>query len=214
MERKNVGIYVIASIVVILIGTGFFFVFDSIGTLRTDVRNLEMALELANKERQATIVIPTQKEETQGITTTTTPEQIPDATVLTAVPTAILMDMQPDGTSPSQANLSVSVESINKNSDGTISLNFKVYTNKATGNSSLDPSKIFGIISMDSDNIQPFRINGQFSAMPPKSVVSGSVLFRVSQGQSTIIFQIGSGENAKFYEVDFFKKTYKETVIG
>lgn len=214
MERKNVGIYIIACIVIILVVTGFFFVFNSIGTLRTDIKNLEMALELANKERQATIIVPTQEEKTQEITTTTTPEQIPDATVLTAIPMAILLDMQPDAISPSQANLSVSVESANKNSDGTVSLNFKIYTNKAVGNSTLDPSKIFGIISMDSDNIQPFRINGQFSAIPPKSVVSGSVFFRISQGQSTIIFQIGSGENTKFYEVDFFKKTYKETIIG
>jgi hypothetical protein len=215
MERNNTGIYVTLGVILILIIAGFFFVFNSLGTLRTDVRNLEMALELANKERQATIIVQEPKEKTpETKETTSTPEKNPEIKILSTVPTAILMDVLPSAASPSQSKVTVSVESIDKNSDGTTSLSFKIYTNKATGNSSIDPIRIFGIVSMDSDNIQPFRVTGQFSSIPPKSVAPGSVFFRISEGQSTFILQVGFGENVKFYEIDFFKKTYKETVIG
>lgn len=216
MERKNIGIYIAIAIVFIFAVTGFFFTFDSIGTLRTDVRNVEMGLELANKERQATPVEQPQKQETQGAkNTTSSEEQTTDiVTSIAAVPTAILMDIQSNPDLLPQTNLSLSVESVNKNSDNTLSVNFKIYTNKAAGYSSIDPSKIFSIVALDSDNIEPFKTNGRFSSMPAKSAISGSVLFKISQAQNNIILQVGSGENMEFYEIDFRDKSYKETVIG
>lgn len=215
MERKNTGIYIIISLIFVFAVVGFFFTFDSIGTLRTDVRNVEMALELANKERQATPVEQLIKKEVPEIkNTTSSEEQAPKTITSVTVLTAILMDIQSSTALLPQTNLSLSVESINKNSDNTLSINFKIYTNKATGNSSIDPSKIFSIIALDSDNIESFKTNGQFSSMPAKSVISGSVLFRISQTQNTLILQVGYGENIKFYEVNFSDKSYKETVIG
>jgi len=216
MERKNTGIYIIIGLVFIFATVGFFFTFNSIGTLRTDVRNVEMALELANKERQATPVEQLIKKEVLEVkNTTSSEEQTPEiVTSVATVPTAILMDVQSSPVLLPQTNLSLSVESINKNSNNTLSVNFKIYTNKATGNSSIDPSKIFSIVALDSNNIESFKTNGQFSSMPAKSVVSGSVLFRISQAQNTIILQVGYGDNIKFYEVNFSDKSYKETVIG
>jgi len=216
MERKNVGVYVVIALVFVFTLTGFFFVFDSIGTLRTDVRNVEMALELANKERQATPVEqPIKKVDQEPKNATSSDEQAAEVvTSIATVPTAILMDVQSSPTSLPQTNLTLSVESINKNSNNTLSVNFKIYTSKATGNSSIDPSKIFSIVALDSDNIESFKTNGQFTSIPPKSVVSGSLLFRISQAQNTVILQVGYGENIKFYEVNFSEKSYKETVIG
>ncbi|MEW6617084.1 MAG: hypothetical protein AB1333_01545 [Patescibacteria group bacterium] len=216
MERKSVGLYVTIALVFVFALTGFFFVFDSIGTLRADVRNVEMALELANKERQATPVEqPIKKEVPEIKNTTSSEEQAPETvTSVATVPTAILMDVQSSPTLLPQTNLSLSVESISKNSNNTLSINFKIYTNKATGNSSIDPSKIFSIVALDGNNIESFKTNGQFSSIPPKSMISGSILFRISQAQNTVILQIGYGENIKFYEVNFSEKSYKETVIG
>jgi len=216
METKNTAIYIIIILVFVFMVAGFFFVFDAIGTLRTDVRNVEMALELANKERQATPVEPAAKKEIPEVKNTTSSENQTSETVKTTatVLTAILMDIQSSPILLPQTNLSLSVENINKNSDNTVSVNFKIYTNKATGNSSIDPSKIFSIVALDSDNIESFKTNGQFSSMPAKSVISGSVLFRISQAQNTLILQVGYGENIKFYEVNFSDKSYKETIIG
>lgn len=216
MERKNTGIYLTIGLIFVFVVVGFFFTFDSIGTLRTDVRNVEMALELANKERQATPVEqPIKRVDQESKNTTSSEEQATEVfTNIATVPTAILMDVQSSPILLPQTNLTLSVESINKNSNNTISINFKIYTSKATGNSSIDPAKIFSIVALDSDNIESFKTNGQFSSIPPKSVISGSVLFRISQAQNTIILQVGYGENTKFYEVNFSEKSYKETFIG
>jgi len=69
-------------------------------------------------------------------------------------------------------------------------------------------------VNLEGENQKAILTEGQFDSMPPNSAVVGKLIFDGSPTTNTIILQVGYGENLKFYEFNFIKRTYKETVIG
>lgn len=210
MKQGNGNIYTILFVFAMLVIAGFFFVFDAIGTLRTDIKNVEMAFELF--ERNETEITKVEKENTSIPSTLENPPETQNEGIV--VPTAILFKTLSSPSLLPRTDITLSVEKIVKMENGDVRVYFKAFTNEATGYSSIDPASLFQIISLEGDNLKPSSVDGQFSSMPPKSAVSGSVLFNPKEKRDTLILQTGDSGQIKFYEVNFLKKTYKETEIG
>lgn len=209
MEKDNV-IYI--ALVLVAIGTmaGFYFVFDKISTLSTSVNNMALTLELSKNVQAPVQSAPTST--TQSTTTASTP-QISTPTGIT-IPTAILFDERSGAALLPQATTTIVVEGVTKNNDGSVEVNIKAFTSNASSYTAIDPKEFFAIINLDGNNIAPSDTQGLFQSMPPKSSVTGRVTFTPAANRNTLILQVGTGDTMKFYEFDFTKKSYKETIIG
>lgn len=218
MDRDNRGIYIISIILTLFVLGGFLLIFDTIGSLRGDIKNLESSVNLVMKwksENEKIVTQPTAPTtpETSGVKNP--PQESETNTVQDiTIPSAIIFETKSSAALLPQINITVTVEGVAKSSDGTIIVNFKAFTSQATGYSALEPRDFFELVSLEGDNQKVVKVDGQFSSIPPKSASSGAAYFKVVPTQNTIILQIGTGENLKFYEFNFLKKTYKETVIG
>lgn len=218
MERDNKGIYIVSIILTLFVLGGFLLVFDTIGSIRGDVKNLESSMDLLvrwKSENEKVVTQPTAPT-TPEIGGVKNPPQEPETNTVPdiTIPSAIIFETKSSMALLPQINITVTVEGVAKTSDGTIIVNFKAFTSQATGYSALEPRDFFELVSLEGENQKVIKMDGQFSSIPPKSASSGAVYFKVGPTQNTIILQIGAGENLKFYEFNFLKKTYKETVIG
>ena len=212
MPQSNGPIYAVIVAFALLVLSGFFITFDKISSLSAEVKNLELQLKLTGTPSSQQSAIPTpQSPEGQD---KNSPEGREPKTEVSAIPTAIIFDTQSSKNLLPQTKVTITVESVSKTLDGTVSVNIKAFTGEANGYSALEPWNLFEIISLDGNNQKAFRTDGSFNSMPAKSAVIGSVLFKISAAQPTIILQVGITESARFYEIDFDKKTYRETTIG
>ncbi len=209
------GIYISIIAVAIIIITGFIFVFDSISALKSDVNNIELALEFKNgSENQDIKATGTEAiiiaEDNRDTATSTNPKdygiEIPTGIIFSAKSSAALLP---------QTTLTVTIESIIKYDDGNIAVNFKVFANEASGYVAFEPKYEFQLIN-PSDGLEQkaFKVTGTFDAIPPKGVSSGTLMFQGFSERRSVILQTNSGENTKFFEIDFADRTYKETVLG
>ena len=210
MENDK-AIYVLFLIFAIAVMAGFYFVFDKISTLSTEVKNMELTLQIGNRE---TNVIPTP---TSTPATPTTPLPTSTPVVVSTdivIPTAIIFNALSSSALKPQATTTIMVENVSKADDGTIALSVKVFTSNATSYTAIDLKDQFWIINLNGDNEAASRVEGQFQSMPMKSSITGKVFFTPTKERNSFILQIGSGDEIKFYEFDFLKKTYTETEIG
>lgn len=215
MDRDNKGVYIVSIILTLFVLGGFLLVFDTIGSLRGDMKNLESSVDLVMKwksENEGVVTQPTTP--TTPETENTPQEPVVDKTPSILVPSAIIFEAKSSAALLPQVNVTITIEGVEKNSDGAVAINFKAFTNQASGYSALEPRDFLEIVSLEGENQKVIKVDGQFGSIPPKSASSGAAYFRVAPTQNTIILQIGTGENLKFYEFNFLKKTYKETVIG
>ncbi len=215
MERTDRGPYILVVVFALLVLAGFYFMFDRISGLDADVKNLELQTQLAQKTEPTTPSSPTPSP------TTTSPTPAPtegptgnNSSEEVSIPTAIVLAASSSPSLQPQAPLTITVDSVSQATDGTITLNFKVYTSDATSYSAFDASSTFQIVNLNGDNFMATNITGQFSSMAPGSSVGGNVQFLVPGNPNPIILQVQTGQDFKFYEIDFVKQTYKETVIG
>ncbi len=210
MEKDNV-LYIALIIVVIAVMAGFYFVFDKLSSLSTQVSNMALTLELGKN-----IQAPAQ---TAPVTATTTPvasqpTEAPASASGITIATAILFDAQSSSALLPQATTTIEVESVTKNDDGSLLVNLKAFTSNASSYTAIQPKDFFAIVDLSGENVAPSNVEGLFQSMPPKSSVTGRVTFTPAANRNTLILQVGSGDNARYYEFDFLKKSYKETIIG
>ena len=182
---------------------GFYVAFDKIGTLDTRLDTLEFS-PLASSAAETTT----------PETSSTEPFSIADSSGSVSIPSAILFETQSSPQLKPQSMLVVTVETVQKKSDGTIAIGLKVFTNEAASYTAFDPRSFFEIIDLEGRTNRVVDVVGQFSSMPPKSAVSGVVLFQESPERQTVILQITAGDTLKHYEFDFSQRTYKEIVLG
>ncbi|MEK7465371.1 MAG: hypothetical protein AAB631_01180 [Patescibacteria group bacterium] len=213
MNTTDKGPYIVLLVFAMLALTGFFFMFDKIGNLQSEVKNLELALQLAEQKNTASAQpsMPTLPAPTNppAPAPTSTPTQ---STV--EIPTAIIFTASSSPLLAPQTSLSVTVESAARAEDGTLTLSIKVFTSQASSYSALDTKSFFELVDLNGDNQSPVAITGAFSSMPPKSAITGTVQFQMLPAKKTGIIQMRTGDDMKFYEFDFEKRTYRETVIG
>ncbi|MDI6821241.1 MAG: hypothetical protein QMD65_03690 [Patescibacteria group bacterium] len=212
MNENNGLVYITIVIFALLVLSGFYLIFDKISAVKSDVKNLELKLELLSKEKKESPLIvqnePTKN--TENIPTTPTNQN----QTTTVIPTAIIFDASSSPILQPQTKITITIENISKTEDGTVKVNFKAFTNEATSYSALEPRDLFQLLNLEGDNQKPFDVTGQFNSIPPKNAVAGSVIFKILPTQNSIILQTGFNENIRFYEFNFLRKTYKETVIG
>ncbi|MDI6733923.1 MAG: hypothetical protein QMD50_00310 [Patescibacteria group bacterium] len=212
MNKNNGLIYTTIVIFALLVLSGFYLIFDKISSIKSDVQNLELKLELISQNKKESPII-TQNEPTKNPEATSTTPTNQNQTAI-VMPTAIIFDASSSPVLQPVTKITITVDTLSKSDDGSIKVNFKAFTNEATSYSALEPRDLFQLINLNGDNQKPIDLSGQFNSIPPKNAVSGSVIFKIPPTQDLIILQTGSGENLKFYEFNFLRKTYKETVIG
>jgi hypothetical protein len=212
---KNEGlIYFVIVILAFLVLGGFYFVFDKISALDTDVKNNELNLQLLSKN--SVPVSPTLPPNQTPTSTQDNPQNqdnIPSANDI-IIPTGIIFTVNSSPGLQPQTSVTVTIDNIAKKPDGTITVTLKAFTSQATSYSALDPASFLQYVSLDSDNQNPMNGSAIFNSMPPKSVSTGIVTFRIDPAKTTFILQTGQGDNPNFYQIDFIKGTYKETSVG
>lgn len=219
------SLYVAIAVVVIFVLAGFFLIFNSIGSLRNDLKNLELTVALRTQNQTTTtteentsenqdipkiIIEKDQRQETGKATTTPKDDG-------TAIPTAIVFENDSSPILLPQTKITIVVDNVVRYSDESIAINFKAFTDKASGYSAIDPKEIFQLVRIGEETDvwqKPIETKGKFDSIPQKSVSSGAVLFRGFPGKNTIILQTGTGNATRFFEFNFSTKTYKEVVLG
>lgn len=191
--------------------TGFYIVFDKMSMLSSSVKNVELTLEMKN---QAVTTPQTPGTETisSPIPTSTPPAEPEEGGIV--ISSAILFETPSSSALSPQSPLTVTIERATKLSDGTIRIGVKIFTAQASSYTAISFDDLIQVLNLDGNNQKSSQVIGSFSSMPPKSAVSGALLFKLPTDKNTFILQVGSGDTMKFYEFDFGKKIYKETVIG
>ncbi len=212
MEKDNV-IYIALIIVVLGVMAGFYVVFDKIATLSTTVSNMALTLELSKNVQSPAQTAPAP---TSSQSTATAQSSVPQPTVSLGIniPTAIIFDAQSSSALLPQATTTIEVENVAKNEDGSLAIDVKAFTSNASSYTAIEMKDLFAVVDLNGENMVPADIRGSFQSMPPKSSVTGRIIFNPAANRNTIILQVGAGDNIKYYEFDFTKKSYKETIIG
>lgn len=192
---------------------GFFLTFDSLGDMRNEVRDIRTSVELLSRAEEAPEPVYPSGEEPAGDSENGSQEPSNPVQGI-SIPTAILFDTTSSPALQPQVRLSVGIENVVKTPDGTVVVNFRIYTSKASGYTALNISDIFQVIFLDGEDMRPSSVTGSFQSIPPKSMVLGSVEFSLSPDADSVILQAGPLESARFYTFDFSRETYKETPLG
>ena len=209
MKRgKNKNLYVVLVIFILLVLVGFYLILSEINNLRNDVRNIEFALEISKKEND--IIGEATSTETNEDALSQKEERA------LVIPTAIIFETLSSPLLSPQTKITVTIEGVSKSEDGTVRINIKAFTNEATAYSALEPRDLFELLDLDAGGVtqKPFNIEGSFNSIPPKSSVSGNIMFKIEPTKNSIILQISYNGTIKYYELNFSKRTYKETVLG
>lgn len=208
---NNKTLLTILVIFVLVAIVGFYVAFDKIATLSTTISNLQLTQQIKNQGTAST-PIPTPAPTTQ--TTSTNQSAVAQPDLVAKISTAIIFETNSSSALLPQASTTLTIENISKMSDGSIVADIKAFTSNATSYTAIDPKEIFFVVNTDGNSETATQVNGRFQSMPPKSSVSGQVIFKPSTARDSYIIQVGTGDDTKFYEFDFVKKSYKETVIG
>ncbi|MGC9603422.1 MAG: hypothetical protein ABSF47_03050 [Minisyncoccia bacterium] len=212
---KNEGlIYFVIVILAFLVLGGFYFVFDKLSSLNTEVKNVELNYQLASKGSVTTPAPSTTSTSENGQNNSGNQNPTTPGTSDIVVPTGIIFTVSSTPALQPQSPITITMDNVTKKSDGTIVVTLKVFTSQAGSYSAIDPTNFIQYVSLDSSNQIPTNVSPIFDSMPPKSVVTGTVSFQLDPSKSVIILQVGQGDNPKFYEINFGTGTYKETVIG
>jgi len=219
MEKTDKTIYVVVIVFAILVLGGFFFLFNKIGNLQTDLKNSELSFEAYKNQTgssqtnaSAPINPPVNPVPNQNPKQNNNVNSNPPAE--TAVDTAILFDATSSAVLQPQTKITINIEKVSKAADGKITVGFKAFTSEATGYSAFEPRDFFEVVNLNGDNIKPISVTGNFTSLAPKSSTAGEIIFKITPDQNTLILQINAGENIKFYEFNFTNQTYKETILG
>jgi len=162
----------------------------------------EPALPASDSAAKKETAVPTEEKTTTEKTT-----DIPTSIIFSTISSPLLLP---------QSNLTVTVEkaSLSKTNQ-TVSLNLKIFTSESDAFNAIEPTPLFAIFEKNSGELkQPIGLNGPFNQLPPRSAVSGQIIFQANSDQNAFIFKIGENDQVKFYEFDFNKKTYRETTVG
>lgn len=207
--RNDRGPYIFLMIFAFLVLGGFYFVMSEVLAIKSTLKNLEFSIEQISK-REA---ISTQSTPAVVEKQTTTEPAPPPKTDIT-IPTAIIFTQLSSSLLEPQTPITVTIEGVTRELDGTVIVGIKAYTNEAVSFSSLDVNQLFSIIDMTGTTQKPLFVNGSFNSIPAKNVASGGLVFKTDPVRATVILQVGTVENARFFEFNFSTKTYRETPLG
>lgn len=212
MNMKDLTLFVILAV---LLG-GFYLILNNVSQLSDDVRSMEIAMHFFGQNNGGVDSIISEGQKKSVVLTSSTSTSVGLATDdIITIPTAIIFQIVSSPLLQPQTNIPIIAESVSKKRDGQISVNVKAFTSEAEAYSAIELRDLFELIDLQGENQKPLQVTGGFSSIPPKSVVNGGIIFKIKPEQKTMILQIDmGGDRVKYYEFNFEKKTYKETVIG
>lgn len=205
-------IYSIIAILAIVIAVLFYFIFNQLNILDSQVKNVELNLELALRSDVATSTVSSTSMSASTDTTNNPP--VVEQGGGSIIPTGIILNATSSPLLQPQATIVLIVQDVAKQTDGKIFVHLKASTEKAQSYSAIDPKEFFQLVSLSSDNQQALAVDGAWNSMPPQGTVQGTVMFQIDPSQTSVILQTGKGDAVKFYQFDFQTKTYKEVVLG
>jgi hypothetical protein len=198
--------YILFSFICIIALGGFYITFSELKVVQNEIESMRIAFQLSEVESRDAAE---KKEETsKEVATPEAPDSkntISTAIIFTALSSPLL---QP------QANTAVIIEGVSEDSPESLTVHIKAFTNEATSYSALDAGSMFEIVDLKGLNRRARSTSGNFDSMPPKTAISGEVVFARSPEESTVILQVNTGEEVRHYEFNFEQKTYKEIVLG
>lgn len=206
--------YILAGVGLVFFGA-FYLLLSNIADLKNQVNNLETAIHLL--EIKDAPLTPAVKDDGQQ---SVSPAPQATSTKITAsdsvvIPTAIIFNVLSDPSLQPQVKIPVAVESVSKSAEGDVTVSFKVFTNETDSYSAVEPRDFFEIVNLAENNERPVQVNGNFKSMPPRSIATGSAIFKIKPDKKTLILQIRMDDgNVRNYEFDFTKKSYKEAILG
>lgn len=212
MKTKDLAMILL----LVVLGGGFYLTLSNLSSLRDEVRNLEIALHLSReKGTPINSIISEGQKNAVVIAPSTSTQVVSNQQEQVIIPTAIIFNTKSSPLLQPQANIPMIIESVAKAGDGQVVINIKAFTSEAESYSAIEPRDLFEMIDLVEVNQKALQVNGGFQSMPPKSVVTGSVLFKIKPEQKVMILQISTGDGGfRHYEFNFEKKSYKETEIG
>lgn len=215
--KNNGALYALLAIFALLVLSGFYFIFEKISNLRSELKNFELSLQILEEkinDIETANKNPGTENQRKLDDNLEPTNPINNETEEATINAAILFEIQSSPILQPQTKITMLIEKVAKLTVGTIKLSFKAFTNEATTYSTIEPRDFFELVNLTGDNQRPLAVNGQFTSIPPKNSAAGEIIFKIEPNQNTFILQVGDGENLKFYEFNFSKKTYKETVLG
>ncbi len=208
--HNDKSLYAVITIFALLVLAGFYLTFDKIAALQTAVKNTELALAMKDKGTETVPETPKEEKPPETVPTSTSVGAVTE----TLIPSSILFTAESGPALLPQVPITVTIESATRRSDNTVRFTIKAFTAAASSYTALDVGSLVQLIDADGNKTRSTEITGSFSSMPPKSSVSGSILFSIPAGRNTVILQVGPDDTAKYYEFDFGKKLYRETILG
>lgn len=194
------GIYVFLVVLTVAILAGFYVIFRQLNVIQQVVLNSpENTQPVATSTASSTIG-------------TSTPPVIATGTV--SIPTGIIFTTLSSPILQPQANVTVTIESVAKSPDGTITVNLKVFTDQAASYSALNPSDVLALVDLQNGNQSVFGTTGNWSSMPPNGVTTGTATFKTNPNVTSVILQVGAPSTATYYQFNFTTQSYKQTVLG
>lgn len=191
----------------ILMLVGFYFTLNKLSTLSRDFQNFESQTRLQNQINNFPAATTTPSEADQSAPTA-------DATSEVVIPTSIIFNASSSPVLTPQTNLTVTVENVAKAQDGTITVNVKIFSSEAGSYSAIDAKGLFELVDLNGSNQNPLSATDSFNSIPPQNAVTGSLTFKTDPRNTTVILQIGGGDQIRFYQFDFVKQNYKEMILG
>lgn len=214
MKDAGLKIIIIISLLILIALISLIWQMDrKINLLNNQLAVLNLKNCPATEEKSAASIststlIPAPTQETLVSKDNNSNVEIPASIIFSTLSSPLLLPQSP---------LTVTIEKFTKSpTEKTLILHLKVFTNETSSYSSLEISNLFALIDLEKSEIQkPARGKGSFNSLPPHSATPGQVIFNLEELDKDIfILRVGADENAKFYELDFNKRTYHETSVG
>lgn len=217
MRLDNQKVYIVFGVLILIIIIGFYFMVNKLNSLNQTIQNLQNQNQPSQNQKNQTI-LPDLSSSTNNNNQSPAPTSSSptNTSSLIDIPTSIIFTASSSPLLTPQTALTITIQDVSEASDGTITVNIKVFANNATSYSALDAQNDFQLVDTTGggNNQNPLAVSSQLNAIAPQNAVTGSVTFKTNPGNANIILQVGSGDQIKFYQFNFANQTYKETILG
>lgn len=205
--------YIVLFSFLLFVVVGFYFTFEKIAAVKSEVSNLELSLEILKKYVNGDNASGTAKAILPSPTPVDTSSQ-PNTNSGTSidVPSAIVYEIKQNKDLKIPAETILNVDSA-KLLSNELTFSLKAISLEATSSFSLSPKDFIQLVSLEGENIKASSVSDGFSNIQPKTNATGTITFKIN-ASNTVILQIGNGDTARFFEFNFSTKTYKEVQLG
>lgn len=215
MSGRTASIFVSLALLVAL--GGFYLVLSEIADLRGEIETIKIIADRSASETAT--VLADLRDPLRGREQTSSSEDAggvgaEDGGKLVSVPALISLNVLSSPRLEPQANLGVAVEAVSKDAAGWIRVTIRVSTAEAASYSAFEARDFFELVDLEAGNQRPVGASPAFASLPPGSITTGTVDFRVNPTAETVILQVGGSENAAHYEFNFKTRSYKKVVLG